>query len=174
MSSGDYLSARLPVPSRPESGTAFNFLIEAEDAEGAVARKSIDVEIVDDRDAPVVEMSQPSGEVELMPGDTVPVSGTVVDNNSTDKLEVVVSDGNGNEETLPWDELIRSDKTETITVPNPGSFGEAATGQRTVTSFDGRIRLPLSWLDRAGERYELFVGGPGGFGGRGKARGAYP
>src|SRR5690606_21899291 len=59
-SAGNFLNALLPVPTAPAQGESFRFVVQATDSAGQTSEKPVDVMIVDDEEAPVVQMTQPA------------------------------------------------------------------------------------------------------------------
>ncbi|MBA3980014.1 MAG: hypothetical protein C0462_05360, partial [Alcanivorax sp.] len=162
INAGQFLHARLPVPTRPEQGEQFRFVVMATDTGNQTTTRDIDIVIVDDDNPPDVQMTKPASDLSRMPGDTIEISGTAVDDIHVDRVEVILrasqGDNQGEVTVLPWDgNLIRSDEIEEIRQPNPGSFGTTIVGRRHVTTFKGRVRLPASFVDHAGEHFDLLV-----------------
>jgi len=93
----------------------------------------------------------------LTPGTAFRVEGQGDDNIYIAELVPVLIDSDGIEQPLAWSGFSRSDRLETVRVPNPKSFGSVIVGQRFYLDFKARINLPMTYLERVGETFKFVV-----------------
>jgi len=154
IASGDFFSASLRVPHKPDSGSLV-IGVRATDNSGIQTTQVIDLIILDDLEPPVVSFIQPENDFSIFPNDAFEVSGIVSDNLYVAEIEPVFVDGDGVETVLEWEVLSRNDRLERIQVSNSGSFGSVIAAERFFSDYSGRIRIPGSFIDRAGEAFDL-------------------
>ncbi|WP_435104212.1 Ig-like domain-containing protein [Arhodomonas sp. AD133] len=141
----EYLSAHMRIPHRAENG-ALRIGALAVDSGGNQAEALLEVEILDDLEAPRIEVESPSEPLSVTAGDTVEVLGEANDNQYIDSIEAVLVGPNGGELSLEWAVLSRKDRVEERRVPNPDSFGDVIVGRRFYAEFEGRVVVPESAL----------------------------
>jgi len=156
ISAGKPLSYALHVPQRPESGV-LRIGVRATDNGGLGTDAFAEIDILDDAEAPAVQMTEPAAALSLMPGDGFGVKGSANDNIALQDIAPVLVSASGEELPLTWETFKRTDRVETIKAPNPDGFGSVIVAQRAYTDFEGRLRLPGSFSERAGEVLQFGV-----------------
>ena len=151
---GGYFSTTLRVPNS-NGGAAVG--IKATDTSGKTTEALVELDILDDGEAPGVSLATPDKDLKRYPGETVQVAGTASDNIYIDQVQAFVTTAAGIEIPLEWEVISRKDRTETITTPNPGTFGEIVVGSRFYADFTGRLRVPESFSEYAGQRLNLII-----------------
>lgn len=152
-----YYSALMRVPTRPEDNqTELKIGIRATDDHGLVAEKLLELIIVDDLEPPMLLLAKPDGNFSLKPGENLKISGKGDDNFYIDRIHPVVILPSGEEQRLEWAVLSRDDRVESITAPNPLSFGEFIVSRRFYTDFEGFVKLPESLYRAEDIQYQLF------------------
>ncbi|NOX26701.1 MAG: hypothetical protein GXP21_00660, partial [Gammaproteobacteria bacterium] len=131
--------------------------VRAVDNSGAITELFLDWIVLDDEEAPVVSNSEPNESFSVLPTDTFNVVGTASDNRYINTITPILIDNEGNEAVFEWEVFGRTDRIERITAPNPSSFGNSLIAERFFVDFDGRIRVPISFLDRAGEVFDFII-----------------
>ncbi|MBF0398160.1 MAG: hypothetical protein HQK78_15385, partial [Desulfobacterales bacterium] len=155
---GRYLSVGMHVPHKPDTGeSTIRIGVRATDERSLKSEAILELEILDDLESPKIDMSEPSGNIRVMPGTVFNVKGNGEDNVYINDIIPVIIDDKGIETDLSWAVISRNDKMETITAPNPNSFGGVIVGQRFHTTFDGRIKLPLSYFKSVGQSFKFLL-----------------
>ncbi|HMI94539.1 MAG TPA: hypothetical protein VK509_24365, partial [Polyangiales bacterium] len=155
LAAGTYLSAGLRVPHRPEgSEQAVEVGVRVTDSAGQTTKALVDLEILDDREAPSLNLAEPAAATSLEANALLAISGRIDDNFYAEDPTVVLIDANG-ETIVPFSDFSRNDHVESLSVPNPSSFGGVIVGQRFFSDFKGRIKLPASFADRVGQTVQL-------------------
>ncbi|MCG8435138.1 MAG: Ig-like domain-containing protein, partial [Gammaproteobacteria bacterium] len=156
---GKPVSAGFRVPHRPESDVVTLELgVRATDDRGFTAEELLEIEILDDEEPPVVQLSEPQSlNISVAPGDNFKVTGSANDNVFINKITPVFINEADEEIILEWESLRRNDRTQIVRVPNPDSFGSVIAAQRFETDFEGKIRLPVSYLQFAGQVFKFIV-----------------
>ena len=112
--------------------------------------------IVDDLEPPVLSYIEPNADFSLYPGETFNIAGIANDNIYIDKLNAYLV--NENEEIpLQWETFVRTDRVEQIRLASAASFGSVLAAERFFVDYNGRIRIPKGFLNRAGETYDVVV-----------------
>ncbi|MGD8914399.1 MAG: Ig-like domain-containing protein, partial [Candidatus Thiodiazotropha sp.] len=153
---GSYLTVAMRVPHKPEPGEGSLVIgVRATDDAGLTTEVPLELEILDDEEPPVLAMEEPAEGFSIIPGDGFRIEGSGDDNRYIDNVVPVLVDDEGVETILAWQVFSRSDRVESLTVPNPLSFGTLIVGERFYTDFNGRIEIPQSFLAQAGETYQF-------------------
>ncbi|MGH8372851.1 MAG: Ig-like domain-containing protein, partial [Gammaproteobacteria bacterium] len=125
------LSAGMRVPHNPGAGQSPVIIgVRATDDSGQTSQALLQIQILDDKEPPHIQMTAPAQALSVMPGDSFQVTGTADDNVYVDTLVPVLVAPDGTETTLSWQVLSRKDHVENITVPNLVSFGSSIVAQR--------------------------------------------
>ncbi|MES0328548.1 MAG: hypothetical protein ABUK13_10215, partial [Gammaproteobacteria bacterium] len=153
-----YYSASLRVPNHPENGAVLKVGVRATDGTGLTTEKLLDIEILEDLQKPLIQMTAPDIDIEIMPGDSLSeIIGTGTDNEYINTITPVLVDDQGFETMLDWEVFVRNDKQQDVTVPNPLSFGELIVAQIFKTDFNGSFRIPESFSANSGKTYKLLL-----------------
>ncbi|HEY9199158.1 MAG TPA: Ig-like domain-containing protein, partial [Gammaproteobacteria bacterium] len=151
---GTYLTAAMRVPHRPEAGEGeLRIGVRAVDNAGLTAESLLELDILDDREPPHLQMAEPDENFSIMPGDMFSVRGSGDDNFYIDDIVPVLVDASGTETVLDWETFSRRDRVESVTIPNPATFGSLIVGERFYTDFQGSIRIPQSFISAAGQTF---------------------
>ena len=155
---GSYLRATLRVPHKPDDGTAVIAGVRAIDSRGQPTEADLQLEILDDEEAPLIILKAPTEPISVFPGQSFKLAGTASDNYYIDTIKAYLIDANGTRIDLDWEIFSRKNRVETIQQPNPGTLGAIIVGQRFYTDFEGRLRLPLSFItDYPGQTLKLHL-----------------
>ncbi|MCP5077745.1 MAG: hypothetical protein GY951_06765, partial [Psychromonas sp.] len=153
----DYFSATLRVPNQPDSKLV-KVGVRAIDNKGQQVELILDIEILDDGQAPEVVLYKPAKDLQLYPGQSFEITGTASDNYYIDNVELKLKDQQGNLTPLTWELFSRKDRIETVNVANQNSFGSIVVSKHFYSDFSGRIRIPVSAVDTlAGNSYQLIA-----------------
>ncbi|WP_443190685.1 Ig-like domain-containing protein [Pseudomonas indica] len=154
---GSYLSASLRVPNKAAAGDDIG--VRAFDSANQVTEAMFELDIVDDTEAPTLQMNKPIADFSLEPGKSFDLQGSAGDNQYVDAIDAVLIDSQTREEhKLPWEIFSRKDRVETVKIPNPGTLGSIIAGQRFYADFDARLRLTPELSRRyAGQVLQLVV-----------------
>ena len=156
IAAGQPVSAAMRVPHRPDAGEGTVTIgVRATDDAGQTSQVLLVMDILDDEEAPKIQLTTPDKAFSVMPGASFDIKGSGNDNIYIDKLIPVIIDSDGTETVLPWQVLSRNDHIESITVPNPDSFGSVTAAQRFDVDFTGRVLLPASMISEAGKTYKF-------------------
>jgi len=153
VSSGKYFSATLRVPNKPDSGT-LKVGVRAQDNAGLTVEELLDLEIIDDPESPIINLSQPKDDLSLYAGEAFELSGVASDDIYIKHLTPILVKGS-EEIQLSWEVLTREDRLEQIRVANTDSFGSVVAAERFYSDYSGRIRIPEEMLARAGETFDF-------------------
>ncbi|MBL4671230.1 MAG: hypothetical protein JKX81_03135, partial [Arenicella sp.] len=152
---GGYFSANLRVPHKPDGGD-IEIIIEAIDNGGLTTQSELDIIILDDVEAPLINFTLPSNDLSLYPGESFNIEGIASDNIFINQLDLYLI--NESEEIkLDWEILTRTDRIEQIRVANTSSFGSVVAAERFFTDYEGRVRIPKSYTERANEEFDLVI-----------------
>ncbi|MDA8142310.1 MAG: Ig-like domain-containing protein, partial [Desulfobacteraceae bacterium] len=155
---GAYLSVGMHVPHRPEdAATILKIGVRASDFSNLESEALVELEILDDLEPPTVTMEEPAAAFSVIPTTTFNVKGEGSDNIYVGNIVPILIDDQGQESQLPWQNLSLRNYVQTITAPNPNSFGSVVAAQRVVAKFDGRITLPESYFQQIGKTYQLVL-----------------
>lgn len=155
-SAGRYFAAALRTPHKPDAGEdALIIGVRATDNSNLTTEKLLDLTILDDLEAPNLLMEDPAQAFSIMPGDSFTVKGSGDDNIYIENVVAVLVDELGDETILPWKTFSRNNKVESVTIPNPLSFGTLIAGTRFYTDFKGSILIPLEYLAHAGKTFKF-------------------
>jgi len=152
---GDFFSASLRAPQNPDSGSV-NIGVRAQDNLGLVTEELLDIIILDDEEAPVINFVNPDTDLSLNAGDAFSVNGTASDNVYIDKITPYLILGD-KEIELGWEILARDDRLDQIRVANSASFGSVVAAERFATDYEGRVRIPVNLVNRAGDTFEFVL-----------------
>ena len=156
LKAGQYLSVGMRVSHRPDDGEQdLRIGVRATDDRGLVGEALLDLEILHDLEPPRIILGQPDGPFSVTPGTVFWVEGKGDDNFYIRDVVPLLIDGEGVETELSWSLFSREDRVETVTLPNPNSFGSTIVGQRFYIDFAGSIKLPFSYFDHVGKTYQF-------------------
>ncbi|HEY3486566.1 MAG TPA: Ig-like domain-containing protein, partial [Gammaproteobacteria bacterium] len=150
LNAGQFLTASMRVPHRPENSTVVVGVRATDDA-GLVTFAPLDLTILDDEEAPLLSMQKPAQSLELMPGDRFEIQGLGEDNLYIAQIDPVLVNANGDVLPISWETFARKDRLEQRTIPNPITFGTLIVGERFHTQFNAQIRLLDSFTSLAGQ-----------------------
>ena len=116
--------------------------MRATDSAEQTTEAPFDLEIIDDTEAPTLQLNKPAGDFSLEPGASFELQGSAGDNQWVDAIDAVFIDPQSKEEhAVAWTLFSRMDRVETVKVPNPGTLGAVLVGQRFYADFEARLRL---------------------------------
>ena len=120
----------------------------------------LDLEILDDEEAPLMGMEKPEQHFSIFPGQSFEVSGTGNDNFYIGDVVPYFKDQNGTEILLGWNVFSRQDRQEEVRVANPGTFGSLIVATRFYVDYSGCIEVPVDYIHTyVGQDLEFFVRG---------------
>ena len=151
-----FLTAGMRVPTKPED-VEIQIGVRAIDDGGNITEKLLELEILDDLEPPRITRLEPEQDFSLLPGSTFDVKGEANDNLFVDGIVPVLIDKDGVETELEWDVLSRDNRLESLTIPDPVTIGEVIVGERYYSDFSGKVALPTSFLERAGEVFKFVL-----------------
>ncbi|MEJ2063568.1 MAG: Ig-like domain-containing protein [Reinekea sp.] len=150
---GDYIQFSLVTPTKT---AGLSIVVEAVDSSGQSVTAPVDIEIIDDLEAPELTMTTPSAAFSLLPGKTFKFKGQASDNQRVDKIHALIIDQDGIEYNLPYQAFLKNDRIESIEVPNKGTLGGIVVSSRFFSDFEGSVLLPQSFIyTHAGQAVEL-------------------
>src|SRR5690606_1777475 len=150
VAANEYFSAALRVPHNP-ADQPMSVLVRATDSIGQVTEVPLDLQILDDQEAPVVNMTVPAQNLEHYPGESFDVSGTASDNQYIGELAAYFVDEQGQEIRVDWEVLGRKDRLEQVRVANQNTIGSIVAAERFFTDCNARVRIPTGFVDYTGQ-----------------------
>src|SRR5690606_13238518 len=150
VAANEYFSAALRVPHNP-ADQPMSVLVRATDSVGQVTEVPLDLQILDDQEAPVVNMTVPAQNLEHYPGESFDVSGTASDNQYIGELAAYFVDEQGQEIRVDWEVLGRKDRLEQVRVANQNTIGSIVAAERFFTDYSARVRIPTGFVDYTGQ-----------------------
>ncbi|HBO93484.1 MAG TPA: hypothetical protein DD667_09395, partial [Gammaproteobacteria bacterium] len=152
---GKYVSAVLNVPTRPETGE-LEIGVSAVDSSDQVTTALLDMEILDDQEAPTVSVTDPNTAFSILPGNAFTVAGSAADNIYVNAVQPLLVAEDGSEIELAWEMFARNDRQDEVRVANPGSLGSIVVAKRFATEFKGRVRIPAEFSQNyGGQTFDL-------------------
>ena len=127
------------------------------DSAGQSTEALFELEIIDDTEAPTLQVNKPVTDFSLEPGKSFEVQGSAGDNRFIETVDALLIDPQtGEEHAVAWELFSRKDRVEIIRIPNPGTLGSIIAGERFFTDFEARLRLPVTLSRRyAGQTLQL-------------------
>ena len=154
--SGTYLASTLHVPHRPEGSEApVHVGVRVLDSGGQTTEQRVDLEILDDFEAPRIAILTPASAA-LEAGAALAFTARADDNVFVGDITAVLIDGL-TETPLTIESRVRKDRTESVSVPNPASFGSVIVGTRVFADLSGQVRLPAAFANRVGATLKLVL-----------------
>lgn len=152
-----YVSAALRVPTKAEPEIVMG--ARAFDSAGQSTEALFELEIIDDTEAPTLQVNKPVTDFSLEPGKSFEVQGSAGDNRFIETVDALLIDPQtGEEHAVAWELFSRKDRVEIIRIPNPGTLGSIIAGERFFTDFEARLRLPVTLSRRyAGQTLQLVL-----------------
>ncbi|MCU7892546.1 MAG: hypothetical protein KZQ78_13400, partial [Candidatus Thiodiazotropha sp. (ex Ustalcina ferruginea)] len=130
LANGAYSTISVRVPHIPTSSTGM-LGVRAIDGTGLFTEVDLEIEILNDEEAPTVVLSEPIDPFSILPGQSFDLEGTVSDNIYVDEVDPFFVDvANSLEIPVEWEVFSRVDRQESVTVPNPGSLGTIIVANR--------------------------------------------
>ena len=125
--------------------------VRAFDSAGQPTESLLDLEVLDDTEAPVVGMATPQQDLELFPNESFEVAGTATDDYYVAELSAVFVTELGEEIKVDWESFTRVDRVEQIHIPNPGTLGAILAAEKIYTDYKARVRIPSGFKSHIGE-----------------------
>jgi hypothetical protein len=155
LTDGDYAQFSIRAPQKTGQE---RIEVEARDTAGQTVTLPVDIEVLDDDEAPRLALFQPTGAVSVQPSKPIAIRGEASDNILVSQVRVRVTDESGTQLSTPWSQLTKNGRVEDIVVPNPGTLGGITVGSRYVLSFNGTVTLPLDMINtHVGQTLSLTV-----------------
>ncbi|KPA12609.1 Cell surface receptor IPT/TIG domain protein, partial [Candidatus Magnetomorum sp. HK-1] len=152
-----YLSLDMRTPHKPDNGSPAQILIVATDDMAMSSETILDIDILDDTEKPRLSITAPVNDFLILPGESFEIKGKGEDNICIQHVQAVLVNSSNERFPLPWFSYAANESTKSITIPNPNSFGTVLVGQRFYMDFSGRISIPESWTEYAGEPFQIMV-----------------
>ncbi|WP_339344829.1 Ig-like domain-containing protein, partial [uncultured Alcanivorax sp.] len=153
---GAYLSAPIRVPHKIE-GEENRVKVVATDSANQVVTQWLDIEILDDDESPAIALSKPDSALSLYPGKSFEVVGAANDNFYVNDPVLVLENEIGEQLDIAWSYLGREERVEEVVVANQESFGSAIEARRFELDFSGRVKIPKSFIQYAGNSYDFYL-----------------
>lgn len=131
--------------------------VRATDNTNLTTTEVVELDILDDEEAPFVTMEKPDQPLSVLPSYSFEVNGEANDNFYIDELMPVLIAEGGEEIALSWENLIREDRIESIEIPDPITVGKIIVAERFYTNFEGKVVVDESLIARTGETFRFLI-----------------
>ncbi|MBU1171347.1 MAG: hypothetical protein KKD44_17450, partial [Proteobacteria bacterium] len=159
MENDNLVSCAMYAPHKPEAGEPqVSIGVRVTDDSNNVSEALLEFEILDDLEKPEIVVETPKDSISVVPGSYFTVKCTASDNMYVGKINVLLIDENNNEYDLEERQhILETVRIETLTAPNPDSFGSLITGRRFFKDYKASVLLPQSFETLQSEGYSLVI-----------------